>query len=442
MATRPTRILILGGGFGGLYTALQLEKRMPRDGSVEVTLVNQDNFFLFTPMLHEVAASDLDITHIVSPIRSLLKRTRFFCGEVTAIDMERRNATVWHGATGHEHTLAYDHLVLALGSITNFYGLPGLEQHALTMKSLGDAIQVRNRLIAHLEEADGECAAGVRSPLLTFVVAGGGFAGVETMAGVNDFVREALAFYPELEPSLLRMVLVHAGDELLPELGPALGAYARRKLGERGVEIRTGVHVAEVTPDEVRLSDGATIPSRFVVWTAGTSPHPLLGRLPVPLERGRVVVDQQMRVPEREGVWAIGDCAVIPNPETGRPHPPTAQHAIREGRVLAGNILAAIEGRNGQAFTFATIGQLAAIGKRTGVARIFGVNFSGFVAWWLWRTIYLMKLPRFDRKVRVAIDWALDLVFSKDIVQFLTERAPRLSHPVESMPSRLTGVRR
>jgi NADH dehydrogenase len=428
MRTDPLRIVILGGGFGGLYTALRLEKRLPRDGSVEVTLVNRDNFFLFTPMLHEVAASDLDITHIVSPIRSLLTRTRFFSGDVTDVDLNARRVTLCHGATRHEHVLEYDHLVLALGSITNFYNLPGLETHALTMKSLGDAIQVRNRLIAHLEEADGECAVATRRPLLTFVVAGGGFAGVETMAAINDFVRDALAYYPQLDEGLLRMVLVHGGSELLSELDDQLGAYARGKLGERGVEIHTGVHVTEVTSTEVRLTSGAVIPSHFVVWTAGTSPHPLLGRLPVSLDHGRVMVDEQMQVPDRPGVWAIGDCAVIPNPRTGKPHPPTAQHAIRQGRVLADNILATIEGRRARPFDFTTIGQLAAIGKRTGVARIFGVNFSGFLAWWLWRSIYLMKLPRFDRKVRVALDWTLDLFFSKDIVQFVTERAPSQSH--------------
>jgi NADH dehydrogenase len=428
MTPRPTRILILGGGFGGLFTALHLEKRLPRDGSVEVTLVNRENFFLFTPMLHEVAASDIDVTHIVSPIRSLLKRTSFFCGDVAGVDLDRRHAVVSHGGTGHEHTLEYDHLVLALGSITNFYGLPGLESHALTMKSLGDALRIRNRLIAHLEEADGEPDAAVRSPLLSFVVAGGGFAGVETMAAVNGFVREALSYYPRLTAAALRMVLVHAGSELLPELGDQLGAYARQKLAARGVDVRTRVHVKAVTPSEVELSDGTLIPSRFVVWTAGTSPHPLLGRLPVPLDHGRVVVDDQMRVPGKPGVWAIGDCAVIPNRQTGKPHPPTAQHAIREGRVLAGNILAALEGRPGRAFEFSTIGQLAAIGKRAGVARILGVNFSGFVAWWLWRSIYLMKLPRLDRKVRVALDWTLDLFFRRDIVQFATEHAPSLSH--------------
>ena len=422
MATRPTRIVILGGGFGGIYTALRLERRLPRDGSVEVTLVNRDNFFLFTPMLHEVAASDLDLTHIVSPIRTLLSRTQLFTGEITGVDLDARRVTVAHGTDAHEHALEYDHLVLALGSTTNFFHLPGLEAHALCMKSLGDAIRVRNRLLGHLEEADGECSAAARQPLLTFVVAGGGFAGVETMAGINDFVREAIACYPRLGDASVRMVLVHGGHELLPELGDTLGTYARTKLAGRGVEVHTGVHVSGVTGSEVQLSNGMSIPSRFLVWTAGTAPHPLLGRLPLPLERGRVVVDEAMRVADRPGVWALGDCAVVPNPRTGKPHPPTAQHAIRQGRVLADNIVAAMAGRAVRPFRFSTIGQLAAIGRRTGVARVFGLTFSGFPAWWLWRTVYLLKLPRFDRKVRVALDWTLDLFFRKDLVQFDVER--------------------
>jgi NADH:quinone reductase (non-electrogenic) len=433
MRVEPTRIVILGAGFGGLYTALRLEQLLPRDGSVEVTVVNRDNFFLFTPMLHEVAASDLDITHIVSPIRALLRKSRFVCGDVIGINVEARSVEVRHGLTQHQHLLMYDHLVLALGSTTNFYNLPGLESHALTMKSLGDAIQIRNRLIAHLEEADSETSTEARQMLLTFVVAGGGFAGVETMAAINDFVREALDHYPKLDASLVRMVLVHAAPELLPELGDELGAYARRKMHDRGVEIHTQVHVTEVTENGVRLDDGSTIPSQFVVWTAGTSPHPLLATLAVPLDHGRVMVDGCLRVTGRPGLWALGDCAVIPNPLTGRPHPPTAQHAIRQGRVLAENIVATLSARPLQPFRFSTIGQLAAIGRRTGVAKVFGVKCSGFLAWWLWRTIYLMKLPGLDRKIRVALDWTLDLIFSKDIVQFVTDRAPTLSHETQGL---------
>lgn len=418
-----TRILILGGGFGGVYAAMHLEKVFGRDADVEVTLVSRDNFFLFTPMLHEVAASDIDITHIVSPLRTLLRRTTVLVGDVDRIDLGRRVVSVSHGFDRHEHHVEYDQLVVALGSTTNFYGLRGLEDHALTMKSLGDAMHLRNRVIATLEEADGECAAG-GDGLLTFVVAGGGFAGVETIAAVNDFVREALRFYPRLDGRRIRMVLVHAGPVILPELGEALGAYAQQKLAARGVEIVTSARVAAVDDAGVSLHDGRRIATRLVVWTAGTSPHPLLGALPCKLERGRIVVDSTLAVPGWRGVWALGDCAVVPDIRTGNAHPPTAQHAIREARTVARNIAAVLAGRAPAAFDFTTIGQLAAIGRRTGVARVFGINFSGFFAWWLWRTIYLSKLPRLDRKIRVAIDWTLDLVFPKDFVQFLAERAP------------------
>jgi NADH:ubiquinone reductase (H+-translocating) len=418
-----TRIVVLGGGFGGVYAAMHLERMCGACADVEITLVSRDNFFLFTPMLHEVAASDLDITHIVSPLRTLVKRTTIFIGEVEGIDLVGKRVRVSHGFEPHVHALEYDHLVIALGSMTNFYGLPGLEQTALTMKTLGDAIHLRNRVIATLEEGDSECAAG-GDGLLTFVVAGGGFAGVETIAGLNDFVRDALTFYPRLTPDRIRMVLVHAGSVILPELGGELGSYAQRKLAARGIEIVTDAKVAAVSEAGVTLADGRHIPSRLVVWTAGTSPHARLHDLPCMLDRGRVIVDETLAVPGWPGVWALGDCAVIPDRRSGKPYPPTAQHALREAKTVAANIAATLQGRRVKPFDFRTIGQLAAIGRRTGVARIFGVNFAGFVAWWLWRTIYLSKLPRFEKKCRVAIDWTLDLIFAKDFVQFLTERAP------------------
>jgi NADH dehydrogenase len=423
---KTTRIVLLGGGFGGVYCAMHLERLLKRRRDVEITLVSRDNFFLFTPMLHEVAASDLDITHIVSPLRALLKRSSVLVGDVREIDVQRRTVAVAHGFSQHRHEIAFDHLVVALGSTTNFYGLPGLDRHALTMKTLGDAIHLRNRVIATLEEADTECAADTEG-LLTFVVAGGGFAGVETMAAVNDFVREALRFYGRLSPERVRMILVHAGPTILPELGQALGEYAQRKLAARGVDIVVNATVAAVDATGVTLADGRRIPSRLIVWTAGTSPHPLLRGLPCPLDRGRIVVDETLAVPNWPGVWALGDCAVVPNPRTGKPHPPTAQHALRQAKTAARNIAAALDGRDAERFEFTTIGQLAAIGRRTGVARLFGCNFSGFVAWWLWRTIYLSKLPRLDRKLRVAIDWTLDLIFAKDFVQFLAERATPVS---------------
>jgi NADH:ubiquinone reductase (H+-translocating) len=420
----PTRLLILGGGFGGVETARRLERLLRGRGDIEITLVSRDNFFLFTPMLHEVAASDVDITHIVSPLRALLRRARIIVGEVRFVDLAQRRVVVSHGLDPHEHQLEYDHLVIALGSTTNFYGLPGLADHALTMKTLGDAIHLRNRVIALLEQAATECDSGDRS-LLTVVVAGGGFAGVETIAALNDFIRDALDLYPRLQPMDVRTVLVHAGGHILPELGEKLGVYAAQKLTARGVEILTGARVQSVDGQGVTLTDGRQIPSRLVVWTAGTSPHPLLQQLPCALDHGRVVVDETLRVPGWAGVWSLGDCAVVPDSRTGGTHPPTAQHALREARTVARNIVAALDGRPAHAFAFRTLGQLATIGRRTGVARMFGVNFSGFLAWWLWRTIYLSKLPRLEKKLRVAIDWTLDLVFAKDVVQFLTVREPR-----------------
>ena len=421
-----TRMLILGGGFAGVYTALALERRFRSEPSVEITLVSRDNFFLFTPMLHEVASCDLDVTHIVSPIRTLLRRTTVIVADVEAIDVGRRTVRVAHGFEPHVHDLPYDHLIVALGSVTNFYGLPGLESHALTMKTLGDAIHLRNRLIATMEEADTECGGGDEG-LLTFVVAGGGFAGVETLAAVNDFVREAARYYPRIDPNRIRVVLIHSGDVILPELGEHLGSYAQGKLAGRGIEIITRARVTGVTSEGVALHDGRHIKARTVIWTAGTSPHPLLRLLPCAQDRGRIVVEPTLQVAGWPGVWALGDCAHAIDARTGKPFPPTAQHAIRQARTLAANIAATLGGGALRPFAFSTIGQLAAIGRRTGVARIFGVNFSGFFAWWLWRTIYLAKLPRFEKKIRVALDWTLDLVFPRDFVQFLTVRAQVLS---------------
>ena len=418
------RVLVLGGGFGGVYAARHLEKLKRAGAPLDVTLVSRDNFFLFTPMLHEVAASDLDPATIVNPVRKLLRRVRFFNGRVEEIDLPRRRVLAAHGGSAHPHELEYDHLVLALGATTNFFGIPGLAERALTMRSLSDAVALRSRLIENLEEADFECSTAPRESLLTVVVAGAGFAGVETVAGVNDFLREAIAHYPNLTEESLRVVLVDPVPEILPELGGRLGPYARRKLVERKVEVRVNTGVRAVTDAGVQISDGTMIPARLLVWAAGNAPNPLVEKLPCPREKGRIVADDRLRVPGYPGVWALGDCAAVPDQKNGRPHPPTAQHALRQGRLLARNVHAMIRGREPAPFSFKSIGQLAAIGRRTGVARIFGLQFSGFVAWWLWRTIYLSKLPRLEKKVRVLLDWTLDLFFSKDLVQLRAAPAP------------------
>lgn len=431
------RVLILGGGFGGLYTALELEKALAGDPSLEITLVNRENFFLFTPMLHEIAASDLDFTHIVNPIRKLLRRVEFFHGEVQSIDLRSQLVLVFHGPERHLHEVSYDYLVIALGSTTNYYGIPGLEGKAVAMKSLGDAIHLRNQLIDLLEEADSECAVGSRNELLTVVVAGGGFSGVETVAAVNDFLRGALSAYPHLTGDLVRVVLVHPGEVVLPELGPELGLYAQEQLARRGVEIRVQTKVERISDRGLELDDGTTIDAKTVVWTAGTSPSPVLNGLPCSKEHGKLVVNPFLEVSGLEGVWAVGDCAFALDPRTGNPYPPTAQHAMRQGKLVAKNIVAAIRGGKKKQFEFSTIGLLAAIGRRSGVANILGVNFSGFMAWFLWRAIYLSKLPRLEKKVRVAFDWTLDLLFAKDLVHFMILRSPAISSREKPEPKAL-----
>ncbi len=432
MSTAKPRVLILGGGFGGMYAALEFERALERGANLDVTLVNHDNFFLFTPMLHEVAASDIDVTNIVSPIRKLLCKVTFFHGEVESIDLEQKRVGLSHGHDKHCHALPYDHLVLALGASTNFFDIPGLAPRAFTMKTLSDAIALRNHLIANLEEADFECGASLRTGLMNFVVAGGGFAGVETIAAMNDFLREAVRFFAHLREDMLRIILVSAGPVILPELGEKLGTYAQRKLTEQKVEIHANCKVTAVTDHDITLSDGTTVTTNTLVWTAGISPHALLGTLPCPKTKGRVLVNEYLEVPGWSGVWALGDCAMVPDRKTGAFHPPTAQHALREGRVAAQNILATVQQGWKRPFVYSTIGLLAPIGKRTGVANILGINFSGFIAWWLWRTIYLLKLPRFEKKVLVALDWTLDVLFSKDLVHFRTTRSP--SSPPSTKP--------
>ena len=413
---RKKRIVILGGGFGGVYAAMQLEKLLARENAVEVCLVSRDNFFLFTPMLHEIAASDLEITNIVNPLRKLLRQIEVIVGDVRQIDLPAKRVLISRDPHDYPQQIGYDHLVLALGSVTNFHNLPGSVEFALPMKSVSDAIRLRAQVLRHMEEANSQCNLSDRQSLLTFVVAGGGFAGVETVAALNDFVREALPFYPSVREEMLRVILVHSGPVILPELGEALGQYTQKVLTGRGVDIRLNTRVKGVTEENVSLVDGSSIPTRNLVWTAGTAPSPIISSLPCAKERDRLLVDQFLRVPDWPDVWAVGDCAFVPDMRNpGKSHPPTAQHAMREGKIVAQNIVAALADRPLKSFSFRTIGLLASIGRRMGVARIFGFNFSGFFAWWMWRTIYLSKLPGLDKKIRVAFDWTLDLLFPKDV---------------------------
>jgi NADH:ubiquinone reductase (H+-translocating) len=328
------RILILGGGFAGAYAARRLEKHFGQGTDVEVVLVSQENFILFTPMLHEVAGSDVGVTDVVQPLRKMLRRTRIVIAEVEAIDLAKKQVRIHHPDLGTRLDLDYDQLVLALGAVTNFFGTPGLAEHAMTMKTLGDAMLVRNRAIDALELADNQKDPAQQRTSLTVLVAGGGFAGVETAGAMNDLLRESVRFYGRLSKDLVRVVIVHPGDRILQELGASMGDYAAGKLRERGVEIALQRKVTGYDGKEVVLDDGSRIPTRMVVWTAGITPSPLISGLPCKLEHGRVLTDGCMQVLGWPGVWALGDCALVPdgfNP--GQYYPPTAQHASRQGRA-------------------------------------------------------------------------------------------------------------
>jgi NADH dehydrogenase len=417
-----TRILILGGGFAGVEAARYLDRTAAKRANVEVTLVSRDNFILFTPMLHEVVASDLEPPDICNPLRKLLRRVTVVSGEIRTINLAARRVTISYGIRELTRELPFDYLVLALGSETSFLGIPGVAEHALGIKTLRDAVMLRAGVIAMLEAASVEPDPGRRKQMLTFVVVGGGFAGVETVGAINDLARQSLQHYGGIDPREVRVILIHGGPVILPELGEALGVYAQEKLRKRQVEIKLKTRVTAYGDGAVHCNDGEAAAADMLVWAGGVSPSPILKDTPFDLERGRVVVDSTLEVPRFPGIWAVGDCAAIIDPTSKNPYPPTAQHAIREGRRAAKNICARLKGERATPFLYKAPGQLAAIGRRTGVARIFGLKFSGVVGWVLWRTVYLMKLPRLEKKIRVGLQWALDLVFERDIAQYINPR--------------------
>ena len=412
------RVVILGGGFGGTSAAQRLEQLFPRNPSLEITLVSQSNYLLFTPMLAEVASGAVEAQHISAPVRASCPHTRFRRAEVEAIDTESQAVWIRASMSMPTEALSYDHLVLALGSVPNYYGLPGLEEHSITMKTLEDAIGLRNRVIACLEHADVEPDEEERRRLLTFVVVGGGFAGTEIIAELCDLVHGALRYYPNIQASALRFVLINSGDRILPELSAELGDYALRKLQMRGVEFLLEARVAGANGDAVLLNDGRSVATRTLVWTAGNQPNPLLRTLPCEHNRaGAVLVESTLEVKGLTRVWAVGDCAQVPDPDNEEGfYPPTAQHALRDGKVVAGNIVASIREKPLRGFRFRTIGLLVGLGQRTAVAEIRGRRFAGLLAWAMWRSIYLSKLPGLEKKVRVALDWIIDLFFPRDIV--------------------------
>jgi NADH:quinone reductase (non-electrogenic) len=432
---KTTRIVIAGGGFAGLYAAMHFEKRLARRADVEVTLISRDNFILFTPMLHEVAAGDLYPGDIVNPLRRILRHVKVVEADVCTVDLTGRIVGCTGGLAERELNFEFDHLLLTLGSETNFFDMQGLRDWAVTMKNLADASLLRNRMVALFEEAVFHTDDEVRRQLLTFVTAGGGFSGTETTGAVNDFVRDAVRYYPQLSEQLIRVVVVHPGNFLLPELGEELGRYAEHKLRQRNVEVIKGARVASYDGLVVTLSDGTSIPARTLIWTAGVKPSPVIASLPCEKERGRLLVSEYLAVTGVPGLWAAGDCAAVPILNTENFHPPTAQHGLREGVTVAKNIEATILDRSLKPFRYKMMGQLASIGHRSGVAMVFGIKFSGFIAWCFWRSVYLMKLPRLAKKLRVIVSWTADLFFGREIEQMITLR------DVEELSSQWARIR-
>lgn len=412
------RIVILGGGFGGVYTAKYLEKALGRRDDFEIVLVNKENYFVFQPMLPEVISGSIGMLDTVSPIRRMLPRTNLHVRDVESVDLVNRTVTTSPGFRPHAHVITYDHLVLALGNVTDFRGLRGLPEHAMPFKNLADAVHLRNHLIRALEEAaieDDDLQ--LRRQLLTFVVAGGGFSGVEVAAELNDFVRGVARSYRGIDPREIRVVLVHSQNRILPELSEKLALFAQNILMKRGVEIRLNTRLEAATGEEAILADGEMIPTRTLVSTVPSSPHPIIDGLELPKGRnGRLISNKFLEVEGAENIWALGDCAQVPMQDGGIA-PPTAQHALRQARTAADNIVASIRGGKRSEFAFGGLGQMGALGHHSAVAQIMGVNISGFLAWWMWRTIYLMKLPGWGRRLKVASSWTLDLLLPAELVE-------------------------
>jgi NADH:ubiquinone reductase (H+-translocating) len=424
-ASGKKRIAILGGGFAGMRVAEYLEEQL--GASVSITLVNETNALLFTPMLAEVAGSSLEPSHISTPLRNSLHNTEFIRARVAGIDLAARNVILANGAssTGEDcQRVPYDHLVLALGAVSNYLGMANLEKLSFNFKTLLDAIRIRNHVIEMFERADREPDPSLRKPFLTFVIAGGGFAGIELAGALNDFARGILADYPSLRPEELKVIVVHSRDRILPELSESLARYAQRRMEDRGITFHLNTRLTDAHPGIVVLGD-REIPAHTLVWTAGTAPNPLLKSLPVEKDkRGAVIVENTLAVPGHPGTWALGDCAAIPDAKTGKSCPPTAQFAIREAELLARNIKAQIEGSPLRAFRFNSLGALCVVGHQTACAELTvpftggaSMRFSGLLAWFLWRGIYLSKLPGVERKIRVLMDWTIELFFPRDIVQ-------------------------
>ena len=425
---RKKKIVILGGGFAGVECTRQLESKFGNDPDIELVMVSEDNFLLFTPMLPQVASGMIETRHIVLPIRTICKKTKFYEGRIKNIDPFGKLVNLWGTGDKRSISIHYDFLVVALGSETNFFGMADVEKNAYTMKTLNDAVVLRNRIIDMLEQAENETNPILRKSFLNFVVAGGGFAGIETAGELMDLILDARKHYPTIHKDDLKVVVIEALPMILPGFNEKLAKFAKQKLIERGIDIKLQTAITsfdgnEVTTksidqnpkDPVDESKVDSIRTKTLIWTAGVTPVNTIKRSMLKTDRGKVIINEYLEVQDFPGVFAIGDCALFLNPETKRPFPPTAQIAEAQAKTAAKNLTALIKNSEKEKFEYHSKGQMAIIGKRSGIATFLGMNISGFWAWLIWRNVYLSKIPTLDKQIRVFLDWVIDLFFDRDI---------------------------
>jgi NADH dehydrogenase len=431
------RILILGGGFAGIQVLMQLQEAFQNDIGVDLTLISRDNFFLFTPMLPEVSSGMIETRNIVTPVRAFCNRARFYEADIDAIDLQNKDIVISH-ALGRQsnpiarrsHILKFDYLVIALGNETNFFGMDNVTKNSFTIKTIGDAIVLRNHVINMLEQADIEHEdIDLRKGLMTFVVVGGGFSGVETVGELNDFIRDSIKlFYHNINEADARVVLISSGQRILPEVTEDLSDFALQKIRKNGVEVLLNTRLQAADTYSIKLSDGSSISCNTLVWAGGNKPDNLIINLSCEHDKGgRLLTNKYLEVQGHEYVFSLGDCACVVDPNTGKPYPPTAQHALKQGRIAAHNIVYSVreepalkanrDNKGKKVFDYKTRGVMALIGRRNGVGILFGLRVHGFIGWCVWRFYYLSTLPTLQKKLRVLVDWFIDLFFKRDVTR-------------------------
>ena len=428
MVKSKKKIVILGSGFAAVECAKKLENEYGNNPEIELVMIGEDNFLLFTPMLPQVASGMIETRHIVFPIRTICRKTKFYEGRIKNIDPYGKLVTLWGTRDKRSISIHYDFLVVALGSETNFFGMADVEKNAYTVKTLNDAVMLRNRVIDMLEQAENETNPILRKSFLNFVVVGGGFAGIETAGELMDLLLDVRKYYPTIQKEDLKVTVLEAMGEILPGFNKKLANFAKNKMTERGIDIQLKKTVTSFDGNEVTIKSLDETPSDIIdqseihsiitktlIWTAGTTPVNTIKRSMFKTEKGKIVINNFLEVTKFPGVFAIGDCALFVNPITNRPFPPTAQIAEAQAKLAAKNLISLIKNSEKEKFSYRSKGQMAVIGKRTGIATFFGMNISGFLAWIIWRNVYLSKIPTFDKKIRVLLDWVIDLFFDRDV---------------------------